>query len=231
MKLFCFPYAGGMPAMIYSRWTRILATSIEVIPVDMPGREKFPCPGAFENIDEAVDKILNRDLHTFQGTYAFWGHSLGAIVAFELAKRINDMDMVKPRCLFLTGKSPVHIPEQIKPVHTLDDESFINEVYEMNGTQEGALDNEEIRGLFLPILRKDFGLVYDYTYQHVQKKLDVPMIVMSGMVEDINYDLQLKWSELTSKSVDILQMAGDHFFIYDNVELIADIIRETLVTD
>lgn len=220
MKLFCFPYAGGVSAMIYSQWKNKIE-DVEIIPIEIPGR--FSKEGTnHHSICELVHQIKNDMGEEFSGDYAFWGHSLGAIIAFELAR---EMKASNPKMVFLSGTKPVHLRNHDEPIHTYDDDAFIQEIYAMNGTQKGALDNEEIRNVFLPMLRHDFKLVYEYAYHPSDGLLNIPIVSMVGDQEEVTVEEQNSWRQLTTKGVETHVLSGDHFFLFDHIDDIGEIIN------
>lgn len=225
MKLFCFPYAGGISTLTYSSWKSQFNDDIEVIPIEMPGREKAIKAGSFDSILQAVDSLVDSLDQTLSGDYAFWGHSMGAIVAYELTRKLHEKGQVGPKHLFLSGKKPFHLPRDMAPIHTYDDKAFIEQIYALNGTKKGRLDNTEIRDLFMPILRKDFEVVYHYKHENMDKKVKTPTTIMIGDSEDISDNENDKWKEIVSGDYKVYTLPGDHFFIHDNVTKIAEIIK------
>lgn len=223
MKLFCFPYAGGVSAMIYSKWKGAGVDDVEIVPVEIPDRFSKGSPN-YQSIRELAVIIKEKMMDDFVGEFAFWGHSLGAILAFELARILESQNL---KMIFLSGTKPFHLKRCEEPIHTYDDKTFVKEIYAMNGTQKGSLDNDEIRKVFLPILRHDFKLVYDYVYQP-SDKLTIPIVSMVGDQEDITTEELKSWPELTTKWVKNHVLEGDHFFIFDHVKTIGKIISRSL---
>ena len=125
MKLFCFPYAGGIPALIYSKWKMKMKEEIEIIPVDMPGRNCQTKEESYDSVDEAVELIIGSMKDDFKGNYAFWGHSMGAVVAYELAREIQKRGLPLPKHIILSGKKPFHIEIERDPIRTYEDDDFL----------------------------------------------------------------------------------------------------------
>jgi len=228
-KLFCFPYAGGSSVAIYSKWKEVLGSEIELIPVEMPGRGRLFGKEHYENVEEAVGdllQVIEDDIEDCE--YGLWGHSMGGMIVYELAKRIDSLGKNKPKNVIVSGKKPLHIPRTDEPVHNLPDEEFIKEVVELNGTPNNFFENKELRELFLPILRKDFKLVYEYKHDENVGNIDIPLTAVMGSKEEISDIEKIRWNELTCGKCKIITLHGDHFFINDNVENMASIIKTAL---
>jgi len=229
MKLFCFPYAGGLSTLTYSRWTKLLDKQIKVIPVELPGREKEISVGSFSSLMEAVDKLKDKLERDLDGDYAFWGHSMGVIVVYELVKKIQETNLNLPKHIFLSGKKPLHLTETREAVHTFSDHEFIDYVYSLNGTKTDILRDTQLRDVFLPILRKDFEIIYHYEHKHDEKSINVPTTIMFGSEEDISDYEKIRWNELICNDCKIYTLPGNHFFIDNNDKEITSIIERTIL--
>ncbi|WP_432403803.1 thioesterase II family protein [Wukongibacter sp. M2B1] len=228
-KVFCLPYAGGSAKLIYGKWQRLEDPNIEIIPVEFPGRGSLLMDKCYETIDEAIDGTLRIIRDSIKNCeYGIWGHSMGAIIAYELGNRINELELKKPKNIIVTGKKPLHLKDDEEPIHELPDDEFIKEVIELNGTQKGVFENEELKKLFLPVLRNDFKLVHEYKYKKPLNEFDIPLTVITGNKDNIR-DVELfRWNDLTSSKCKIIILEGDHFFINDNVENMWEIIKNTI---
>lgn len=228
-KVFCLPYAGGSAKSIYGKWKRLSNSNIEIIPIEFPGRGNLFSDKCYETADEAIEgtfKIIKNSIEDCE--YGIWGHSMGAIIAYELGKLINEYELKKPKNIILSGKKPIHLEENSDPIHELPDDEFIKEVIELNGTPKDVFNNEELRKLFLPILRNDFKLVHQYKYKKPLKTFDIPITVVIGNKEDIS-DIELfQWNDLTNDKCKIITLEGDHFFINNNVENMWEIIKSAM---
>ncbi len=228
MKIFCFPYAGGVSSIIYAKWKLRLKNSFEIIPVNMPGRDYQIKEDQFDSIDEVVNLLLKDLKKELTEPYAFWGHSMGAIIAYELSRKLQEEELNLPDHIFLTGKKPLHIESKSEAIHYADDEVFIKKIYEMNGTRPEVFEHPELRELFLPMLRKDFKLVHEYHHDSSRSKLQVPLTAIMGSKEKITDLEKIRWHELTSEKATIYTLEGDHFFLDQNEDEIEEIIRKTL---
>lgn len=227
LRLFCFPYAGG-GAAIYRGWENYLPPGIEVYAVQPPGRgNRFREP-ALDRMDslvaalaEAMQPLLDRPLVLF-------GHSVGAFTSFEMTHRLAETFGVHVSHLFASGARAPHLPRNRKNIHDLSEEDFINELKTLNGTQPEILENPELMRIFSATLRADFAVVE--TYRAVNKPpLNCPLTVFGGLEDDLapREDLEA-WKVHTTKSFDLWQLPGDHFFINTSDSLILRILSREL---
>lgn len=227
LRLFCFPYAGG-GAAIYRGWENYLPPGIEVYAVQPPGRgNRFREP-ALDRMDslvaalaEAMQPLLDRPLVLF-------GHSVGAFTSFEMTHRLAETFGVHVNHLFASGARAPHLPRNRKNIHDLSEEDFINELKTLNGTQPEILENPELMRIFSATLRADFAVVE--TYRAVNKPpLNCPLTVFGGLEDDLapREDLEA-WKVHTTKSFDLWQLPGDHFFINTSDSLILRILSREL---
>lgn len=217
LRLFCFPYAGG-GASVFRTWRDALPGGVEVVPVQPPGRENRLREKAFlrmeplvEALDRAIRPLLDRP-------YAFFGHSLGASVAYELARRLEAADDVAGPVRFIaSGRRPPHLPPFKEPLHTMDDENFVAALRDLEGTPEEALDNSELMALMLPLLRSDFELVetYSETWEAERPALGCPVSAFGGLRDrDVPREELAEW-ERYGEPFRLRMFPGGHFFLND----------------
>jgi medium-chain acyl-[acyl-carrier-protein] hydrolase len=156
--------------------------------------------------------------------YIVFGHSMGALLAFELARAIRANDDPPPATLIVSGHRAPQLPDPEKPIHDLDEDEFLAHLDRLAGTPREVLQNEELCALLLPILRADFELCENYTYVS-QSPLECPIVVYRGR-EDSRTPTKLvePWSEQTIAGCAFRSFAGDHFFLQSaRAELLADL--------
>lgn len=226
ITLFCFPYAGGS-ASIYYGWKKYINKDIEIIPVELAGRGKrFDCQ-AYDKIDDVVDDAFEIVKKSINGPYGLFGHSMGSIIAFELAHRINDYNLSNPQYLFVSGRKPPHLVKNEKIIHLLPDNEFINKIMDMGGTSKEVFENKELLEIYLPMIRKDFKMVESYKY--IEKPpLDVEMIVFYGDEEKIQDSEAKQWSIYTNKGYRLFRFNGNHFFINGITNEVVNVINNVL---
>jgi medium-chain acyl-[acyl-carrier-protein] hydrolase len=210
LRLFCFPNAGGGASM-YCPWVQALAPEIEVCPVQLPGRENRIYEQAFAQFDDLVDALACALAPRFDKPFAFFGHSMGALLSFGLARHLMRQGQPVPVQLFLSAYRAPHIPND-EMLHLLSDAALVRTIMELNGTQRGVLENPELRQLLLPIFRADFGVCE--TYVHTQEEpLPIPMTVFGGLQDArVSQPVLDAWRVQTSASFALHMLPGDHFF-------------------
>ncbi|HEY1379547.1 MAG TPA: thioesterase domain-containing protein, partial [Gemmataceae bacterium] len=158
VRLFCFPYAGG-GASVFRGWADGLPSAVEVCPVQMPGRETRFREPAFTRLPLLIEALAESLYPHLDRPFAFFGHSLGALVAFELARRLRRDGSPEPQHLFVSGSgAPQARDHSGAVIHTRPADEFWQEVGRLNGTPAEVLTDGELRDLLLPTLRADFAL-------------------------------------------------------------------------
>lgn len=226
ITLFCFPYAGGSASIYYS-WRKYINDCIELVPVELAGKGKRFNEQVYDNIEDVVDDVYGIVKEKINGPYALLGHSMGSVVAYELAHRIKNSRLTNPNYLFVSGRKPPHIKDEEKIRHLLPDDEFKKEIIDMGGTPKDVFENKELEDLFLPIIRNDFKLVENYKY--IKKPpLDIETIVFYGDEEEIDDDEAKQWNIHTNKECSVFKMKGDHFFINDSAKEVVSIINNII---
>ena len=224
MRLFCLPYAGG-GAQIYRNYGQALPAEVEVCAVQLPGREKRFLEPALESVDAIVDKLAPVIAREGNLPYAFFGHSLGALVAFELVRRLRREGQPLPFRLFASGHRAPHAPDPDPPIRDLPDEEFIEELRGLNGTPQGVLDSPELLALVLPMLRADFTAAETYSYRG-DAAIPCPITALGGSSDDmISLEALQGWGQHTSGDFEFHVLEGDHFFIHQRHEEVMQILR------
>ncbi len=226
LRLFCFPYAGG-GATVFSAWPRSLPPEVEVVAVQPPGREARLSETPYSDMTQLVE-AMHRELRPhFDKPFAFFGHSNGGLMAFELARALRREGGPMPLQLFTGGRPAPQLEIDDPPIHTLPHDEFIQELRRFAGTPEEILENEEIMGLIMPLLRADFTLGETYRYVP-EPPLDLPICAYGGeRDEDVSRADVEAWREQTTGEFRMQMFPGDHFFINsDRALVLAEISRE-----
>lgn len=225
-NLFLFPFAGGS-SNSYTALQQSLSPRINTVALDLPGRGKRMSEPLLGNIDRVVDDMLNQVRTRLSGRYAFYGHSMGALISYLLTKRIVADGYPPPVYLFLSGRGGPSSAFSREKYHALPRRDFLDRLRSLGGCPDEMLDNTEILEFFEPILRADFKVVE--TYQHTQSApFAVPLHIMYGDEEDLVAGSVALWKEETSMPVITSCFSGNHFFIYRHIPEIAAIINEQL---
>jgi len=223
MRLLCFPYAGGSAA-IFRRWADISA-DLEFIGAQYRGRDARMRDYPYRSIREFVEEGL-ADIENFcDKPYAIFGHSMGAMVAFGLAKKLADNVAHKPVHLFLSGLASPRRRVSGKRIYDLPHNDFLCELRNLGGTPPEILENPDILEILLPVIRADFEAAY---YWHIDEYCDlmIPTTIFGGMDDrGIPVEELVDWASYTSESVEVNLHPGGHFFIRDEFPAIIESIR------
>jgi medium-chain acyl-[acyl-carrier-protein] hydrolase len=212
LRLFCFPYAGGS-ALVYRQWQNVLPATIEVCPVQLPGRGARLHEPLFTSLGPLVEAIARALFPYDDKPFAFFGHSMGALISFELARLLKQAGHRGPQGLFVSGRRAPHVPCREPPLFDLPDAEFFQELGRLNGTPREVLEHPELMQLMLPLLRADFSVAENYDYA-AGAPLDCPITVFGGLQDGYtNRDDLSGWREHTSAPCTVRMFTGDHFFI------------------
>ncbi|PEY27155.1 thioesterase [Bacillus cereus] len=223
VKIFCLPHAGGS-AFSYSKWKNYFNPYIEVVPIELAGRGYRIEESCYHSMEEAVNdvyKIIFNQLNN--SPYILYGHSMGSLIAYELARKIQISNNVLPEFLVLSGRN--HPNSKIKDIrHNLPDEQFKNEVIAIGGTPSKVFQSEELMKIFLPILRADFKIVETYIHDNNTQVCDIDFLILNGKNDEFTtYEEVIKWEQYTNKMCTFHSFEGRHFFLHENIQEIASI--------
>lgn len=228
LRLFCFPYAGGS-ASVFHGWSDTLPRDVEVVAVQYPGHGyRFGEP-LISRCADMIDALMPSIVPWLDRPYAFFGHSNGALVSFELALALQRAHYPGPVHHFLSGKSPPHLPDTGQPLHQLSDEAFMRELSALGGTPQEFLDDPELMRLLLPMLRADFAISETYSYTWKGDRLVTQASILYGRKDD-SFDPQdlAAWPELIDGKVDSAAYDGDHFFIHSHKQAVLEFVDRKL---
>lgn len=228
LRLYCFPYAGGSPD-IYRGWRRWFPENVEICLVYLPGRRTGVVDQAFTRLLPLIKELADRIDRESKIPYAFFGHSMGALITFELGRELFRRHGTGPEHLFVSGRRAPQYPSAEPPTFNLPKNAFLSELARLNGTPKEVLDNPELIEFFLDILRADFELVETYEYRP-GKPLPCPITVYGGLDDkDVSIKSCHAWQRQTSASCTVRMFKGDHFFVRNpGPELIAAFKKDLL---
>jgi surfactin synthase thioesterase subunit len=176
-------------------------------------------------INAAVDDIYTQIVPYLNIPYAFYGHSLGSLLAYLLTKKIILEKKKAPIHLFFSGRHAPSVILDEPNSHSLPRNEFITKLKELGGSPDELLNNEELLRFFEPILRADFKLSDNYIFS-TSYPFHIPITVMIGTDEKISEENVSAWQKETTLPVRILRFKGDHFFIFNNIEIVSlEIVR------
>jgi medium-chain acyl-[acyl-carrier-protein] hydrolase len=227
LRLFCFPYAGG-GSQSFQAWSSNLPLTIEICPVELPGRGALINLTPFTQLLPLVQAIAQTILPHLNKPFVFFGHSMGALISFELARLLSTKYSLYPVHLFVSGHRAPQIPVTERSIHALPEHEFIQELLQLGGTPKAVLENDELMELLLPMLRADFEVVETYTYTQ-GSPLNCPITAISGSYDNkINYSDLEAWQAQTNASFSRKIFPGDHFFLNSSQSLILEFLGKEL---
>ena len=228
-RLFCFPYAGGSSA-IYRPWSRQIHPDVEVVPAVLPGRELRLREPAYTRSEPLVEDLARAIVPFLDRPFALFGHSMGATLAFELARQLRSEHGIEPNHLFVSGRRAPQLPERDPEIHNLPDSEFVTEVERLNGTPREVLEHAELMQMLIPMLRADFSICHTYNYVP-GAPLTCSITALGGTKDETADQAKLEgWCEQTTGRCRIRMLEGDHFFINQQHAAILPIIAQTLLT-
>jgi medium-chain acyl-[acyl-carrier-protein] hydrolase len=221
LRLFCFPYAGG-GASIYRTWPKTLSPEVEVWAIQLPGRETRLLDPAITQLEPLITTLADVLVPFLTTPFVFFGHSLGALLSFELIRRLRQLGQPLPLHLFVSGRRAPQVSDPDQPIAHLPEPAFIDELRRLNGTPEEVLRNDELRALILPLLRADFAVSETYRYISLPP-LECPISVFGGLDDyKVHRDDLVAWQAQTCSSYTLRMLPGDHFFLRNAQE---DLLR------
>jgi medium-chain acyl-[acyl-carrier-protein] hydrolase len=212
LRLFCFPYAGGGASM-FRTWSEQISPAIEVIPVQFPGHESRLQERPFTRISTLVDALGPIIYPHLTMPFALFGHSMGALVAFELARTLRKRYNRHPAHLLVSARNAPQIPYTDPPIHGLSDVELIEHLQRRyQGIPPAILAEPDLMELFIPTLRADFSAVETYRYRE-EAALTCPISVFGGMWDERVSESNLRaWAIQTTMTFTLRMFPGDHFF-------------------
>ncbi|GAA3681099.1 alpha/beta fold hydrolase [Nonomuraea antimicrobica] len=225
VEVICFPHAGGS-ASFYHPLSKALSPAADVLAVQYPGRQDRrgePPAGDLRHLAARIADVLRPG---GDRPRVFFGHSMGALVAFETALHLGGDG---PAALFVSGRrAPSRVRHDL--VHLLDDHGLVSHLKELNPAEAAALDEAEIRELVLPVIRADYRAIE--TYRPVAgASVDCPIIALTGDSDPLTSPAEARaWSGHTTHRFELGVFTGGHFFLRDHIDGVAETILESVET-
>lgn len=227
IRLFCFPYAGGSSATFRS-WGKVLGPAVSVYPVHLPGRERRLSEKPFTRAQSLVEAAAAAILPHLDRPFAFFGHSMGAMISFELARYLRRHNHPQPTQLFISGSRAPQLRVNDTITYNLPDAEFAEELRRLNGTPGEVFEHPELMELMTPVLRADFEVCQTYRYTR-EPALDCPITAFGGLQDEgVSREMLKAWEEQTTGRFRLWMLPGDHFFVNSAPERILSILSREL---
>ncbi|MEV5719325.1 alpha/beta fold hydrolase [Amycolatopsis mediterranei] len=224
-RLVCFPHAGGS-ASYFHPVSAALAPAVEVLAVQYPGRQDRHTETPVDDLFVLADRLAEVLAPETTGRVAFFGHSMGASLAFEVARRLEARG-TKLLTLFVSGRRGPSAPGDER-IHEKDDEALLAEVKRLGGTDTAVLDDEDIRDLVLPALRSDYKAAELYHYRP-GPDVGCPIVALVGDQDPKVTEAEARqWAERTSAGFELKTYPGGHFYLNDHAAAIIRLIAGRL---
>lgn len=213
LRVFCIPYAGG-GASIYRGWSELAPPGVVIRALDLPGREALFGQPPLASMEAAVEHVLREIGPELDAPFVFYGHSLGAAIAFHVTRRLRALRERLPEHLVVAARAAPHRAPRTAPIADLPEREFKAELRRLGQTPEAVLENHELMQLLLPTLRSDFRL--DETLSCVpEPPLPCPITAFGGLDDrEVTRDELDAWREHTAGGFTLKFFAGDHFFLH-----------------
>lgn len=226
-RLFCFPYAGG-GASVYRNWANDLAAPVEVCAIQLPGREWRHSEPPIRRVAHALDLLLPVLRPYLDLPFAFFGHSMGALLAYEIARRLSATRGPMPHCLFVSGHRAPHLPPRQRLWHTLPEDELVAKLKTLNGTPSEVFEHQDLLDLVLPIVRADLELVETYVALP-GARLTCKLVALAGDADPDVPEPELQaWQTVTDGDFKAIVFGGDHFYLNTARRSVLQTVRQEM---
>ncbi|WP_212913963.1 thioesterase II family protein [Streptomyces sp. TS71-3] len=226
-RLFCMPFPGSA-ASAFLPWAELLPPDVELCAAQLPGREdRFDEP-LVTDFTALLDELVGAVAPYTDLPFAVFGHSAGALLAFELVRALQERRGAVAQALFVSAEPPPDAPRDGERLHTLDDAGFLRRLVDRGGTPPEIAGNAELMELLLPVLRADFTWCERYEYRP-GPPLARPLTAFAGRHDRVvGADRVRGWSARTTGPFELHVVDGDHFFVRDAKQDVVSRIVGTL---
>jgi surfactin synthase thioesterase subunit len=226
-RLICFPHAGG-GATAYADWAALLPPHIELVAVQLPGRQDRIAEEPFTDVPAMVSVLVHALRPVLDGSFAFFGHSAGAALAFEVAGALRARGSRLPTQLFLSAQ-PAPGVSAVRRLHELPDQAFRDEILALGGIEAEVADDEDVMDSLLETLRADFTL-WERHRPPPAAPIETPITVLAGDTDPrAPLDEVKRWQEYTTAGFAAEFFPGGHFYFFADPAPVLAVIGRTLL--
>lgn len=226
-RLYCFCYAGGN-ASAYLPWQSALISEVELYAIQLPGRGAYWNEKPYTSLQDLIPALATLIGQQEKMPFAFFGHSLGAMLAFELTRYCRDHALPLPEHLFMSGSDAPQYRSPSKRLHELPDDALIEALRKYDGTPAELFEHRDLMALVLPTIRADFALVANYQY-FAAPLLNTPLTVFAGRHDEhVLIEHVEEWRRETSGNFRMCWFEGGHFFINSERQAVLAELNATL---
>jgi medium-chain acyl-[acyl-carrier-protein] hydrolase len=228
-RLFCFPFAGGS-ASVFAGWGEAMKPDTEVWAAQPRGRGARFREVPYQTVEEMVEDYLVVLRPHLDLPYAFYGHSLGGLLAFELTKQLQAEGMRLPERLFIGASAPPVLGLIHPRIHHLADSEFVEQIQlRYSGIPAQVLNEPELLSMFLPVLKADFAAYENYD-RKARTRVLIPVTAFAGADDrGIRSEMMALWQGHTDGAFDLRDVEGDHLFLPASGKTVLSAIQQTLL--
>jgi surfactin synthase thioesterase subunit len=227
LRLICIPHAGGGAASFH-QFATLLPAEIEMNAVQLPGRETRLAEAPYRRLAPLVEDLMNGIRDFTERPYAFFGHSMGALIAFELARALRREGLPLPRSIVVSGRRAPTVPNTEPPLHTLPDEAFVEAlVRRYDAIPQVIREEPELMALFVPVLKADFATFETHVHREEQP-LQCALAIYGGRADPQTAEMP-GWAGLFDGPASTRLFEGGHFYLADQRREVAAALAEDVL--
>ncbi|WP_278555015.1 thioesterase II family protein [Parvimonas micra] len=228
IKLFCFPHLGGS-ASIYYQWKKIIHKNIEIVPIELAGRGERNKEQLYKDFKELLSDVCIQVTDNNLENYAFFGHSMGALIAYETVYNLLNQGFPPPIHIFFSGSNPPNHKSSLF-FKQLNEHDLVSELKKIGGIPDVIFEYPELIEVILPIIQADYKVMntYKFVLQTPKMKNDIT-IILGDCDSTIIYEKIAKWRLLTTGKSSVHFMKGKHFYIDNSLKDLLKLIELKLL--